>query len=108
MHDDDAAEISRSQRKRDVEALQDVGKELVALSPARLAQLDLPPPLLEAVVAAKGISKFGALRRQLQYIGRLMREVDAGPIREQLDLWRGGSATRERRPRPRRRREFGR
>ena len=55
--------ISRSRRKREMLALQDLGQELVALSAHRLAQIDLPAPLLKAVLAATRISKFGALRR---------------------------------------------
>lgn len=91
MHDPD--QVSKSQRKREMLALQDLGEELVALGAQRLAQLDLPAQLLEAVLAAKRISKFGGLRRQMQYIGRLMREVDAAPIRARLDAWNGASAS---------------
>ena len=73
-------------------ALQDLGQELVDLGTQQLAKLDLPARLLEAVLAAKRITKFGGLRRQMQFIGRLMREVDAGPIRARLDAWNGASA----------------
>ena len=59
-------------------ALQELGEELVGLTEAQLAELELPEKLLDAVLLAKRISKFGALRRQLQYIGRLMRDVDCG------------------------------
>jgi ribosome-associated protein len=86
------APISKSQRKRDMHDLQDIGEELVALSADRLRALELPEPLLDAVQAARNISKFGALRRQLQYVGRLMRSVDSEPIRAQLDAWNGKSA----------------
>ena len=84
--------VSKSQRKREMQALQDLGQQLVDLGAQQLARLDLPAPLLEAVLAAKRIKKFGGLRRQMQYIGRLMREVDAVPIRAQVDAWRGASA----------------
>ena len=100
---EDEAPVSKSQRKREMLALQDLGQELVDLGAQQLAQLDLPGPLLEAVLAAKRIpkSKFGGLRRQMQYIGRLMREVDAAPIRARLDAWHGVSASdRKRRSRP--------
>lgn len=80
---------SKTRRKREMQARQDLGEALVALSEARLDALQLPERLLDAVLAAKRISKFGALRRQLQYIGRLMREVDPAPIEAQLELWRG-------------------
>ena len=52
----------------------------------------LPDLLRDAILEAKRISKFGALRRQMQYVGRLMREVDPTPIRARLDAWSGGSA----------------
>jgi ribosome-associated protein len=89
MEDEDR--ISKTQRKRESHSLQDIGEELVALSAERLAQVDLPGNLRDAVIDAQRISKFGALRRQMQYIGRLMREVDPAPIRECLDAWKGQS-----------------
>jgi ribosome-associated protein len=76
---------SKSQRKREASALQDIGVRLVALSPTRLQALPLPDELLEAVRAAQGMHQHGAHRRQLQYIGKLMRRIDAEPIRAVLD-----------------------
>ncbi len=84
-------QISKTLRKREMQALQNLGEELVALSPDKLAGLDLPTRLLDAVLEAKRISKFGALRRQMQYVGRLMRDADADVIRSQLDVWKGTS-----------------
>src|SRR5262245_33822041 len=81
---DDPSTLSRTQRKRESLALQDLGKELTLLAPAQLAQLELPERLIEAVLEARGISKFGALRRQLRYIGRLMHEVDSATIAAKL------------------------
>lgn len=66
-------------------ALQTLGTTLVDLDPARLAALDLPEPLAEAIAQARSIVKHEARRRQLQYIGRLMRDVDAAPIRAALE-----------------------
>ncbi len=68
-------------------ALQEVGEKLVTLSPQRIAELDLPEKLLDAVQEAKRLTQFGAIRRQMQYIGKLMREVDAEEISEKLVLW---------------------
>ena len=83
---------SRTQRKRADQALQDLGQALVAVSEEKLAELDLPERLRDAIMAARGISRFGALRRQMQYIGRLMREEgDADTIRGRLDAWNGVS-----------------
>jgi len=90
--EEDEFQISKTQRKRESHSLQDIGEELVALSVERLESLNLPQNLLDAVLAAKRISKFGALRRQMQYLGRLMRDVDAEPIRERLDGWKGQSS----------------
>ena len=84
-------QISKTQRKREMQALQDLGEELVALGTDKLAGLDIPTRLLAAVLEAKRISKFGALRRQMQYVGRLMRDADADAIRSQLDVWKGTS-----------------
>lgn len=80
--------ISKTQRKRDVEALQTLGEELVALSHQRLRQLALPERLFDAIGEAQRIKAHEGRRRQLQYIGRLMREVDAEPIAAQLEQWR--------------------
>lgn len=82
---------SKTQRKRVMSELQDIGEALVALSDQRLAALELPEQLRHAVLEARRIRKFGALRRQLQYIGRVMRAVDAAPIREQLARLEGQS-----------------
>lgn len=83
--------VSKTQRKREMTALQALGEQLVELDEERLSALHLPSSLLAAVLEAKRIKSFGALRRQLQYIGRLMRNVDAAPIRAQLDAWRSTS-----------------
>ena len=83
--------VSKTQRKRDMHALQDLGEALVALPASRLAELDLPERLHDAVAEARRISKFGALRRQLQYIGRLMRDIDSSAIAARLDAWNGQS-----------------
>lgn len=87
----DQATVSKTQRKRASLALQDLGKELTRLAPEQLAELQLPDGLLDAVLAAQRINKFGALRRQLQYIGRLMHDVDAAAIAARLQTWRGVS-----------------
>jgi ribosome-associated protein len=80
---------SKSQRKRDMEALQELGARLVDLNPGQLAQAALPERLHEAIVEAQRIRDFEGRRRQLQYIGKLMREVDPAPIRAQLEQWHG-------------------
>ncbi|MBI2311960.1 MAG: DUF615 domain-containing protein [Betaproteobacteria bacterium] len=83
--------VSKTRRKREMTALQDLGQELVQLNVDRLAALDLPDALLRAIHEARSIKSFPALRRQLQYIGRLMRDVDAAPIRARLEAWQVSS-----------------
>ncbi len=83
---------SKSQRKRDMHALQDLGERLVELSAERLERIAMPDELREAVSEARRITKHEARRRQMQYIGRLMREADPEPIRDALDALAGNSA----------------
>jgi ribosome-associated protein len=83
---------SKTQRKKAVHELQALGEELVALSEERLASLDLPERLGDAVMEARRITSHEARRRQLQYIGKIMRTVDPEPIRAALDGWHGQAA----------------
>ena len=87
----DGTPISKTQRKMQVLALQDLGGELVALSEEQLARIELPERLRDAVMAARRITKFEAKRRQLQHIGKLMRGVEVEPIRAALDAVLAGS-----------------
>jgi len=77
---------SKSQRKREALALQDLGATLITLKPAQLDKMPLPEELREAVLAARQMTQRGARKRQLQYIGRLMREIEPEPIRVALGL----------------------
>ncbi len=89
-HDDDIPEgPSKSQLKRESLALQDLGAELVKLPESQLAALDLPENLRDAIELARRITSHGAQKRQRQYIGRLMHDVDAEPIRALLEQLRG-------------------
>jgi ribosome-associated protein len=93
---DDEKFISKSQRKRDMLKLQDMGEQLTKLSASQLQKLTLPEELRDAVLAAQQINSRGAHKRQLQYIGRLMRDIDPQPIQQQLDdlLLQSAAATR--------------
>ena len=73
--------VSKSQRKRDAHALQALGAQLVALPPAHLARMALPDALREAVVLVQGMRQRGARTRQMQYIGKLMRQLDPTALR---------------------------
>ncbi len=83
---------SKTRRKQAMDALQDIGAELVELNDQQLAGIDLPENLRDAVTAARKMGKNEARRRQLQYIGKLMRYIDPAPIRAKLDGWLSVSA----------------
>lgn len=80
---------SKTRKKKDMLALQDLGVQLVELNEQQLQTMQLPESLLEAVQEARRLTKHEARRRQMQYIGRLMRNLDATPIRARLEQWRG-------------------
>lgn len=82
---------SKTKIKKQMHELRDLGKELTELSKDQLAQLDIPENLRDAISELKNINKFGAQRRQIQYIGKLMREVETAPILAKLDAWKGKS-----------------
>ncbi len=75
---------SKSQRKRDAEELRRLGRTLVELAPDRLARVPLPEQLADAIELARRIKAHGGRRRQIQLIGKLMRQIDVEPIREAL------------------------
>ncbi len=83
---------SKSQKKREVEALQALGETLVKLPEAQWKRIELPEDLRAAVADCRRITQNGALRRQRQYIGKLMRGIDPAPIQAQLDVFNGASA----------------
>lgn len=83
---------SKTKRKQQMHDLQDIGERVAALGNDKLAELDLPEQLVDAIRELKRINKFGAQRRQMQYIGKLMRNVEPGPIVAKLDAWSGVSA----------------
>jgi ribosome-associated protein len=87
QEEDETGEIrgpSKSARKRDATAAQDLGTRLIELKEAQLAALELPEVLHDAILLAKRITSRGGLARQRQYIGKLMRDVDPLPIEAAL------------------------
>lgn len=82
---------SKTRRKQEMHALQDLGERLAELSADKLARLDLPEPLGIAINEYRRFNKWEARRRQMQYIGRLMRDIDPAAIVAQLDIWDGTS-----------------
>ena len=75
---------SKSARKREYIALQKLGEELITLKVSDLDRLPLDDNLREAVLEARQMKAHGALRRQKQYIGKLMRHVDPEPIQAEM------------------------
>ena len=84
---DDSSEelISKSQRKRQAHSAQALGEILVKLPLSVLKKVDLPEDVRDAVLAAQKIHAHGGHKRQLQYIGKLMRSIDIEPIQLQLE-----------------------
>jgi ribosome-associated protein len=83
---------SKTELKRESTELQALGEALLTLSAERLAALALPEKLFDALEQAKKISAFEGRRRQIQFIGKLMRQVDPVPIRAAIEAQHGGSA----------------
>jgi len=71
---------SKTRRKAEMAALRALGETLVGFDPAKLPELGLPEQLVEAIVAARRMTKHGARRRQLHYVGKLMRGVEPEAI----------------------------
>jgi len=92
--DDAPLPPSKTRRKADMHALQDLGEALVGLDARRfdvvVEEAALPERLVDAIRTARSITAHGGRRRQLQYVGKLMRGVDPAPIRARLDAWAEG------------------
>jgi ribosome-associated protein len=86
---------SRTQKKKEDRALQRLGEELLTISPDQLAAITMPEELAEAVRLGRQTTQHGARRRQLQYIGALMRQIDSTPIKKALDNIRKGDYQKE-------------
>ena len=84
--------VSKTKRKQEMLELQSLGAKLVELPESQIAEMPMDDALREAVLEAKRIRSHEAKRRQMQYIGRLMRDVDPAPLRARLDAIVGHSA----------------
>ena len=76
--------ISKTHKKKEMKALQEMGKRLVRLSERQLKDLKLPSRLFDAVLDAKAIKSHGAKHRQMKFIGAVIRDIDPEPIRTGL------------------------
>ncbi len=81
---------SRTQKKKEDRSLQHLGEQLVALPFSQLESMELPDELLTAIELAHKIKSRSARRRQIQYIGAIMRHVDPQPIKAALQRIRSG------------------
>lgn len=75
---------SKTEKKRDAMLLQELGKKLFKLPETAIKKIDLPEEIYAALKFAKSIKSRSALKRQLQYIGVLIRKTDPEPIKEAL------------------------
>ena len=89
---EEAGPPSKTQLKAEAGEKQALGEALLTLRADLMARLDLPEKLLDAIAQAKRITNFEGRRRQMQFIGKLMRPLDAGPIRAAIDEQANGSA----------------
>lgn len=83
---------SKTQLKAEADEKQALGEALLTLRADLMARLDLPDKLRDAIADAKKITNFEGRRRQMQFIGKLMRPLDPEPIREAINEQLNGSA----------------
>lgn len=83
--DEEEILISKSQLKRESHALTDLGKELVELHPNKLKKIPLDESIQDAIALAQRVNKRGGRKRQLQYIGKLLRSAEIEPILAAMD-----------------------
>jgi len=84
--------VSKTKRKQEMTELQSLGAKLVDLPESQIAELPMEDKLREALLEAKRITSHEAKRRQMQYVGKLMRQIDPAPLRERLEAMTGHSA----------------
>jgi ribosome-associated protein len=83
--ENDATEISKSQRKRDAHELLDLAKKLISMPETRLSNLPLDPDLREAVDFARSIRPHGARKRQLMTVGKMLRNRETDPLMDAVN-----------------------
>ena len=84
-NEDELQKPSKTKRKKAAKAAQQVGEELVALTDEQLNKIDIPSELHKAVVDVRQMHQHGARRRQMQYIGALMRTVDVQALQRNIE-----------------------
>ena len=96
MEDNDQLEISKSQVKRDLDELKKLGSKLLEFSDDALRQLIQSDILLEALLTARRITSNSARKRQMQYIGKLLKNEDTGALIAAVDARQHQHATHTR------------
>ena len=91
IENDISQDLCKTKIKQHMNSLQDLGIKLVGLSKNQLAKFDLEEQLVDAIKLAKTITSHSALKRQYQYIGKLMRDCDEEYIRKRLAFVQGES-----------------
>lgn len=89
---EDTGRPSKTKQKEAMHELRDLGAELVELSVGQLKRINVPETIFDAVRECQKITAHGARRRQVAYLGKLMRGVDDEPIRAGLAMLRGESS----------------
>ena len=84
--DNETAPLSRTKQKKEDHARQALGERLVELSESQLERMELPDEILEEVLLAIRTATHGARRRQIKYIGSLLRNIDISPIEKALEI----------------------
>lgn len=83
---------SKTELKAQAAEMQKLGEALLTLRADLMARLDLPEKLIDSIAQAKKITSFEGKRRQMQFIGKLMRQLDPEPIKAAIDEQQNGSA----------------
>jgi len=84
---------SRNELKKQMQDLQELGEAVAALPVDRLDKLKIDERLRDAIDELRRTRSFEGKRRQLQYIGKLMKHEDPAPLREAVASYRVGSAS---------------
>lgn len=84
--------LSRSEKKRRSTAIQKIGEELASFPISAIRSFNLPPDLLQEYEELHSITKHEAKRRKMQYIGKMLRDVDIEPIRARIEEVKEGKA----------------
>ncbi len=82
---------SKTRRKQEAHDMQELGEQLMPLKRKQLERLNLPERVVDALLESQRLTERGAIKRQKQYIGKLMRDLDPEPIREFLSTLRATS-----------------